>query len=176
MNLAMSNCQKRGRVVLTRAYSDSDNLSSKLRRAIASSGMGLVEMPKHVEGTPNTNMQIIVDAMETAISKPLIKHFVFVAGDCTFRPLMLKLRQLGCFTTMMVMSETTGDKLKPCVDEVIMLNTLLQVFGVPMTLLYVLPSSLFATNVLAYTLVCQWLIWPAIISLFAPTISAHTLV
>merc|ERR1719353_2405894 len=121
MNLAMSNCQKRGRVVLTRAYSDSDNLSSKLRRAIASSGMGLVEMPKeHVEGTPNHNMQIIVDAMETAISKPLIKHFVFVAGDCTFRPLMLKLRQLGCFTTMMVMSETTGDKPKPCVDEVIM--------------------------------------------------------
>ena len=132
MNLAMNTCQKQGRVVLKRAYSDSDHLSSKLRRAIADSGMGLVEMPKeHVQGTPNTNMQIIVDAMETAISKPLIKHFVFVAEDCNLRPLMLKLRQLGCFATIMVMSETTGDKLKPCVDEVIMLHTLLQV-DVPM--------------------------------------------
>ena len=92
--------------------------------------MGIVDVSD--VKAPDLNMQVVVDAVETAISKPLIKRFIFVTEDINFGPLMLKLRQLGCSTTIMVMSEHIGDKLKPCVDEVVLLNSMLQVCTVPL--------------------------------------------
>ena len=105
-------------------------MNSGLQHAITSNGMDIVDVPKlaePAEAQGNINMQVIVDAVETAISKPLIKNYVFVTEDCSFVPLMVKLRQLGCFTTAIVMSNSIADKLKTSVDEVVLLNTMLQV-------------------------------------------------
>ena len=110
-------------MIVKRAYCNSASLNRSLQEEITDSGMGIVDVSD--VKAPDLNMQVVVDAVETAISKPLIKRFIFVTEDINFGPLMLKLRQLGCSTTIMVMSEHIGDKLKPCVDEVVLLNAML---------------------------------------------------
>ena len=57
----------------------------------------------------------------------LIQRYVVVSGDSDFRPLFTKLRQMGCQTTVMSMAMSLSGKLEPHVDEIVVLDTILQV-------------------------------------------------
>ena len=116
-------CQSRGRVLINRAYGNCDNKSKELHELISSTDVEFFHRPPVDKS--NADVQLAVDAIELAMTRPSINRFVITAGDTDIKPLMSKLRGFGCYTTVIAKSQDVNERLRDCADEIFLLDPLL---------------------------------------------------
>ncbi|MBK1645890.1 hypothetical protein CKO25_14785 [Thiocapsa imhoffii] len=114
--------QKRGSLSIKRAYADWGRFASQKRQMLECS-VELTELPAHGQrGKNSSDIKLVVDAMEVALTKPHLDTFVIVSSDSDFTPLIGKLREHGKRVVVMGMKDDMSAFLRNHCDEVIYLD------------------------------------------------------
>lgn len=114
--------QKRGSLSIKRAYADWGRFASDKRKMLESS-IELVELPAHGKrGKNSSDIKLVVDAMEAALTKLHLDTFVIVSSDSDFTPLMGKLRENGKRVVLMGMKEDMSPFVANHCDEIVYLD------------------------------------------------------
>jgi uncharacterized protein (TIGR00288 family) len=118
----MGELQKRGSVSIKRAYADWGRFASQKRQMLECS-VELTELPAHGQrGKNSSDIKLVVDAMEVALTKPYLDTFVIVSSDSDFTPLIGKLREHGKRVVVMGIKEDMSHFLRNHCDEVVYLD------------------------------------------------------
>lgn len=114
--------QQRGPLSIKRAYADWGRFGGYKRQMLESS-VELVELPAHGKrGKNSSDIRLVVDAMEAALTRPHLDTFVIVSSDSDFIPLISKLREFGKRVLVMGMKEDMSALLPSHCDEVVYLD------------------------------------------------------
>ena len=116
-------CQNRGRIIIKRAYGNCGHQSKDLNELMVLNGVEMLHHPPF--GRSNVDLQLTMDALELAMTNPSINRFIVTTGDANVKPLLYKLREFGCYTTVVTKSETVDATLRDCADEIVLLDPLL---------------------------------------------------
>ncbi len=114
----VSKLKERGRLILKRAYADWGRFSGSKRQMLENS-IELIEMPSHSQkGKNSADIKLVVDALETAMTKNYIDTFVVVAGDSDYTPLISKLRELDKYVMVIGDRQSMSNLLSGYCDEI----------------------------------------------------------
>lgn len=114
--------QKRGSIAIKRAYADWGRFASQKRQMLECS-VELTELPTHGQrGKNSSDIKLVVDAMEAALTKPYLDTFVIVSSDSDFTPLIGKLREHGKRVVVMGIKEDMSAFLGNHCDEIVYLD------------------------------------------------------
>lgn len=96
-NSVIETVKIKGDLLLGRAYGYSDRFT-QLKEALLSNTFYVTPSIKFGNSQKNNmDIQLVIDAMETAYTNPLIDCFCIVSGDSDYTPLVAKLKSLGKF-------------------------------------------------------------------------------
>lgn len=116
--------KERGRLIVKKAYADWGRFA-KYKRQMLENSIELTEMPSHGQkGKNSADIKLVVDAIETAITKPYIDTFVVVSGDSDYTPLISKLREYNKYVIVVGEERAVSELLKGYCDELIYYATL----------------------------------------------------
>ena len=111
--------KERGRLIVKKAYADWGRFA-KYKRQMLENSIELTEMPSHGQkGKNSADIKLVVDAIETAITKPYIDTFVVVSGDSDYTPLISKLREYNKYVIVVGEERAVSELLKGYCDELI---------------------------------------------------------
>lgn len=116
---------ERGRLITRRAYADW-NLFRDDRRGMVDANVELMEIPQRSDSVRKNaaDIQMVVDAMELALTRDFVSTFVIVSGDSDFTPLVSKLRELNKRVIGVGLKGSTSAMLPPACDEFIFYDRL----------------------------------------------------
>ncbi len=118
--------KEKGRLIIKRAYADW-RTHHEYRYEIQDHGIDLIELPQRGRSNKNsTDIKMVVDAMEIALTLKHVDTFAFVTGDKDFFPLVSKLREYSFSIIGFGVFESTSDLLVQNCDEFIYYNNLVQ--------------------------------------------------
>ncbi|MGB3977051.1 MAG: NYN domain-containing protein [bacterium] len=118
--------KEKGRLIIKRAYADW-RTHHDYRYEIQDHGIDLIELPQRGRTNKNsTDIKMVVDAMEIAMTWKHVDTFAFVTGDKDFFPLVSKLREYSFHIIGFGVFESTSDLLVQNCDEFIYYNNLVQ--------------------------------------------------
>ena len=123
LNKLFEECQNRGRIIIKRAYGNCGHQCKDLNECMVLNGVQMLHHPPF--GRSNVDLQLTMDALELAMTNPSINRFIVTTGDASVKPLVSKLREFGCYTTVITKSETADTTLRDCADEIFLLDPLL---------------------------------------------------
>ncbi len=116
----------KGRLIIKRAYADW-NRHYVYRFEIQDLAIDLIELPQRGPVNKNsTDIKMVVDAMEIAMSMSHIDTFAIVTGDKDFFPLITKLREHNLQVIGIGVRESTSGLLVQNCDEFIYYNNLVE--------------------------------------------------
>ncbi|MBN1297689.1 NYN domain-containing protein [bacterium] len=118
--------KERGRLIIKRAYADWRR-HHDYRYEIQDHAIDLVELPQRGRTNKNsTDIKMVVDAMEIALTLKHVDTFAIVTGDKDFFPLVTKLREHSFQIIGFGVFESTADLLVQNCDEFIYFNNLVK--------------------------------------------------
>ena len=122
--------KERGRLIIKRAYADWGRFSSA-KRSMLENSVDLIEMPSRTKGKNAADIRLVVDALETAITKDYVDTIVVVSGDSDYTPLISKLREYNKYVIVIGGRQQTSRLLVGYCDELIFYSNLVgdQVIG-----------------------------------------------
>ena len=120
----MEYIQSRGPAVVKRAYGDWSRFL-RYRDELMNLSIDLVQMYSVRAGKNRADIRMVIDSLETAITRPHINTFVLVSGDSDFSPLAAKLREYGRYTLGIGPRSITHNLLVKSCDEFVYLETAL---------------------------------------------------
>ena len=123
LNKLFEQCQNRGKIIIKRAYGNYGHQSKEMNEFMVLNGVEMLHQPPF--GRSNVDLQLTMDALELAMTNPSISRFIVTTGDAKMEPLVSKLRQFGCYTTVIAKSEAVDATLRDCADEIFLLDPLL---------------------------------------------------
>lgn len=116
--------KERGRLLIKRAYADWRR-QHDYRYEIQDHAIDLIELPQRGKTNKNsTDIKMVVDAMEIALTLENVDTFAIVTGDKDFFPLVTKLREHSFQIIGFGVFESTADLLVQNCDEFIYYNNL----------------------------------------------------
>jgi len=116
--------KERGRLLIKRAYADWRR-HHDYRYEIQDHAIDLIELPQRGKTNKNsTDIKMVVDAMEIALTLENVDTFAIVTGDKDFFPLVTKLREHSFQIIGFGVFESTADLLVQNCDEFIYYNNL----------------------------------------------------
>lgn len=132
ISIVVKELKKRGRVIYKRAYGDWARFY-KDRRAMLKNSIDLIEMPTHGHGKKNSaDIKLVVDALETAITKKHIDTIAILSGDSDFTPLISKLREYDKYVISIGRDKrTTSYLIEEYCDELVYYSDLMAEKAVP---------------------------------------------
>ena len=117
--------REKGRLVVKKAYADWGRFPGIHKRQMMENSIELIEMPSHKDkGKNSADIKLVVDALETAITKEHIGTFVVVSGDSDFTPLIAKLREYDKHVIVIGFRRNVSSLLSGYCDELIYYNSL----------------------------------------------------
>lgn len=117
--------KEKGRLLIKRAYADWGRFA-KYKRMMLENSIELTEMPSHGgRGKNSADIQLVVDALEIALTRDYIDTFVVVSGDSDFTPLISKLRMQGKYVIVVGEQRQLSGLIKGYCDELIYYRTLI---------------------------------------------------
>lgn len=118
--------KERGRLIIKRAYADWRR-HKDYRYEIQDHAIDLIEMPQRGKTNKNgTDIKMVVDAMEIALTLKHVDTFAIVTGDKDFFPLVSKLREHSFDIIGFGVFESTAQLLMQNCDEFIYYNNLVK--------------------------------------------------
>ncbi len=120
----MEYIQSRGPAVVKRAYGDWSRFT-RYRDELMNNSIDLIQIYSVRAGKNRADIRMAIDAMEIALHRPHIDHFVIVSGDSDFGPLVAKLREYGRYTLGIGPRSVTHHLLVKSCDEFVYLETVL---------------------------------------------------
>ena len=118
----LGDLHKRGALSIKRAYADWGRFAAHKREMLESS-VELVELPAHGKrGKNSSDIRLVVDAMEAALTRPHLDTFVIISSDSDFIPLISKLREFGKRVLVMGIKADMSPLLPNYCDELIYLD------------------------------------------------------
>jgi uncharacterized protein (TIGR00288 family) len=118
--------KEKGRLIIKRAYADW-RAHHDYRYEIQDHAIDLIELPQRGRTNKNsTDIKMVVDAMEIAMTLKHIDTFAIVTGDKDFFPLVSKLREYSFQIIGFGVLESTSDMLVQNCDEFIYYNNLVR--------------------------------------------------
>ncbi len=116
--------KEKGRLIIKRAYADWRE-HHDYRYEMQDHAIDLIELPQRGRTNKNsTDIKMVVDAMEIAMSLKHVDTFAIVTGDKDFFPLVSKLREYSFYIIGFGVFESTSDLLVQNCDEFIYYNNL----------------------------------------------------
>lgn len=116
--LVVERLKERGRLTLKRAYADWGRFARHKRQMLENS-IDLIEMPSHGQGKNSADIKLVVDALDTAITKSYIDTIVVVSGDSDYTPLISKLREYNKYVIVIGSKGNVSRLLVGYCDELI---------------------------------------------------------
>lgn len=120
----LNRLKERGRLVIKRAYADWGRFYG-VKQEMMRCSVDLIELPSHREGKNRADIKLVVDAMETAMTKDYIDTIVIVSGDSDFIPLVAKLRELNRYVIVISSEKNNRALMAGYCDELIFYGSLL---------------------------------------------------
>jgi len=118
--------KEKGRLIIKRAYADWRR-HHDYRYEIQDHAIDLIEMPQRGKTNKNgTDIKMVVDAMEIAMTLKHVDTFAIVTGDKDFFPLVSKLREYSFNIIGFGVYESTAQLLMQNCDEFIYYNNLVK--------------------------------------------------
>jgi uncharacterized protein (TIGR00288 family) len=117
-HLVVERLKERGRLTLKRAYADWGRFARHKRQMLENS-IDLIEMPSHGQGKNSADIKLVVDALDTAITKSYIDTIVVVSGDSDYTPLISKLREYNKYVIVIGSKGNVSRLLVGYCDELI---------------------------------------------------------
>jgi uncharacterized LabA/DUF88 family protein len=118
--------KEKGRLIIKRAYADWRE-HHDYRYEMQDHAIDLIELPQRGRTNKNsTDIKMVVDAMEIAMSLKHVDTFAIVTGDKDFFPLVSKLREYSFYIIGFGVFESTSDLLVQNCDEFIYYNNLVR--------------------------------------------------
>ncbi|MFZ0546756.1 MAG: NYN domain-containing protein [Candidatus Promineifilaceae bacterium] len=115
--------KERGRLIIKRAYADWGRFSWA-KRPMLENSVDLIEMPSRTKGKNAADIRLVVDALETAITKDYVDTIVVVSGDSDYTPLISKLREYNKYVIVVGGRQQTSRLLVGYCDELIFYSNL----------------------------------------------------
>lgn len=115
--------KERGRLIVKKAYADWGQFP-KAKRQMLENSVELIELPNHSRSKNQADIKLVVDAVETAITKDYIDTIVVVSGDSDFTPLISKLREYNKYVIVVGAKGQVSKLLKGYCDELIYYSNL----------------------------------------------------
>jgi uncharacterized LabA/DUF88 family protein len=109
----------RGRLLIKRAYGDWGRFPG-VKHEMLRAGVDVVELPSNSRGKNRADIRLVVDAMETAMTRDHIDTFVIASGDSDFLPLISKLRELNRYVIVVARKENASSLYAKYCDELLM--------------------------------------------------------
>jgi len=117
--------KEKGRLIVKKAYADWGRYAGYKRQMLESS-IELTELPSHGKrGKNSADIKLVVDALETAITRQYIDTIVVVSGDSDYTPLISKLREYNKYVIVIGNRQNVSELLKGYCDELIYYSTLI---------------------------------------------------
>lgn len=115
--------KEKGRLIVKKAYADWGRFK-EYKKSMMESSIELTEMPSHGQrGKNSSDIKLVVDALETAITKEYIDTIVVVSGDSDYTPLISKLREYNKYVIVVADRSSVSELLKGYCDELIYYST-----------------------------------------------------
>lgn len=115
--------KERGRLIVKKAYADWGRFA-KAKHQMLENSVELIELPSHSQSKNQADIKLVVDALETAITKDYIDTFVVVSGDSDFTPLISKLREYNKYVIVVGVKKQVSKLLIGYCDELIYYSNL----------------------------------------------------
>lgn len=115
--------KERGRLIVKRAYADWGRFS-KAKRHMLENSVELIELPSHTHGKNMADIKLVVDALETAMTREYIGTFVVVSGDSDYTPLISKLREYNKYVIVVAARHKVSALMIGYCDELIYYSSL----------------------------------------------------
>ena len=103
-------CQTSGRIIIKRFYGNCGNRPRELDSLMSSNGVEMFHRPPFDRSS--ADVKLTVDALELAMTNSSINRFILTTTDNNMEPLMSKLRELGCYTTVIAKSQDLNPKIQ----------------------------------------------------------------
>jgi uncharacterized LabA/DUF88 family protein len=120
----LSRLKERGRLVIKRAYADWGRFAG-VKQTMMRNSVELIELPSHRDGKNRADIKLVVDAMETAMTKDYIDTIVIASGDSDFIPLVAKLRELNRYVIVISSEKNSRALMAGYCDELLYYASLL---------------------------------------------------
>lgn len=114
----------RGSIAILRAYGDWSRFS-RYREDLMNHAVDLIQIFSIRAGKNRADIRMALDALEVAMQRSQIDHFVIISGDSDFGPLVSKLREYGKHTLGIGPREVTHPLLVRACDEFVFLEVAL---------------------------------------------------
>ena len=115
----INSLKERGRLIVKKAYADWGTFA-RYKKEMLENSVELIELPSHtLRGKNSSDIKLVVDALEFAITKEYIDTIVVVSGDSDYTPLIAKLREYNKYVIVIGHQEKTSSLLKGSCDELI---------------------------------------------------------
>ncbi|WP_376793022.1 NYN domain-containing protein [Thermoflexus sp.] len=126
LNRLFAELERRGRLVLKRAYGDWSRFT-KYRDELLRHGVDLVQIYSygHKIARNRADVRMAIDAIETLFTHPEIQVFAIISGDSDFSSLITRLREHGKFVIGVGVQGATSDLIPALCDEFIYYDTLI---------------------------------------------------
>ena len=122
----INSLKERGRLIVRKAYADWGTFA-RYKKEMLENSVELIELPSHtLRGKNSSDIKLVVDALEFAITKEHIDTIVVVSGDSDYTPLIAKLREYNKYVIVIGHQEKTSSLLKGYCDELIYYTDLIQ--------------------------------------------------
>jgi uncharacterized protein (TIGR00288 family) len=123
VNQLITRLMERGRLLIKRAYADWGRFAS-VKREMLRVSVDLIELPSHSSSKNRADIRLVVDAMETAMTREYIDTIVVVSGDSDFLPLISKLRELNRYVIVVAHKQSLSSLVAGYCDELIYYSAL----------------------------------------------------
>ncbi len=124
ISLLINKLKERGRLIIKKAYADWGRFS-KAKRQMLENSVELIELPSHSFGKNSADIKLVVDSIETAITKDYIDTIIIVSGDSDYAPLISKLREYNKYVIVVSgAKKQTSSLLIGYCDELIYYSSL----------------------------------------------------
>ncbi len=136
VSVVIKELKSRGRLIYKRAYGDWARFYKK-RKSLQKHSIDLVEVTSNPVFKKNSaDIKLVVDAVETAITKDHINTIVIFSGDSDFRSLISKLREYNKYVIVIGKdTRTTSSSLRGYCDELLYYSNLIEKEAVPIEII-----------------------------------------
>lgn len=121
--LLIDKLKERGRLIVKKAYADWGRFAGAKRQMLENS-VELIELPSHSRSKNLADIKLVVDALETAITREYIDTIVVVSGDSDYTPLISKLREYNKYVIVVGARKQVSKLLVGYCDELIFYSSL----------------------------------------------------
>jgi hypothetical protein len=128
--LILGAAERWGRCILKRAYGDWTRFE-KYKQELLTHSVDLVQLFHYgwQQSKNAADIQMVVDALETALTHPDIETFVLVSGDSDFSAVARKLRAYGKQVVGMGLRRATSEVLVAACDQFVLYDNLVEPVG-----------------------------------------------